>query len=267
MPDTGIHINPIGYVHSDQKYRYETSRQGVLSSSPLSIIELLPNQNFEQAIIELEGFDRIWVLFQFHLNDNWKPMVQPPRHTRKKIGVFASRAPYRPNSIGMSCVKLLKIEGLKIYISESDILDGSPVFDIKPYLPYSDSFPDAKTGWVKNGPESMYEVRFEERAAKQMQWLKEQANINLPGFAKLQLEFNPADDSRKRIKRVDANDEEQQYILAYRTWRIHYMVNETNRVVLITAVSSGYTNEELAHIQEDKYNDKALHQIFVETEF
>lgn len=80
--------------------------------------------------------------------------------------MFATRAPYRPNQIGLSCVKLDKVEGLKIYISESDILDGSPIIDIKPYLPYSDSFPDVKTGWVKSGLENIYQVIFEEKVKK-----------------------------------------------------------------------------------------------------
>jgi tRNA-Thr(GGU) m(6)t(6)A37 methyltransferase TsaA len=109
------------------------------------------NRNFEQALKDLEGFERIWVIYLFHLNDSWKPMVTPPRNKGKKVGVFASRSPHRPNGIGLSCVTLNRIEGLNIYISNSDILDGSPVLDIKPYLPWSDSFPDSKNRLGKNG--------------------------------------------------------------------------------------------------------------------
>ena len=144
-----IIIEPIGIIRSNLSHRYETPRQGVLAGKEVSVIELNPKNNFEQALKYLDGFERIWVLYQFHLNKNWKPLVNPPRHTRKKVGVFATRAPYRPNHIGMSCVKLEKVDGLKIFISESDILDLFPIIDIKPYLPYSDSFPDADTGWVK----------------------------------------------------------------------------------------------------------------------
>jgi len=75
-------------------------------------------------------------------------MVTPPRNKGKKVGVFATRSPHRPDNIGLSCVKYIKHEGLKIYISGSDMLDGTPVLDVKPYLPYSDSFPDALTGWA-----------------------------------------------------------------------------------------------------------------------
>ncbi|MHB8930019.1 MAG: tRNA (N6-threonylcarbamoyladenosine(37)-N6)-methyltransferase TrmO [Melioribacteraceae bacterium] len=253
-----IVIEPVGYLHSDLVYRYETPRQGVLAGEKISVIELIPNNNYEQAVKDLDGFERIWVLYQFHLNNNWKPLVNPPRHTRKKVGVFASRAPYRPNRIGMSCVKLEKVEGLKIFISESDILDGSPVIDIKPYLPYSDSFPNAATGWVKNGIENIFEVRFETLAVTQCNWLKEIANINLMDFSRLQLEFNPKDNSRKRISANNSGD----YTLAYRTWRIIYTVDETAMTVTIKEIRSGYNKEELLNIDHDKYHDKLLHQKF-----
>ena len=211
-----IEITPIGLVHSDMRYRYETPRQGILAGEKISVIELAPNMNFEQAVKGLEGIERIWVLYRFHLNNNWKPMVTPPRHTRKKIGVFATRAPYRPNAIGMSCVKLVEVKGLNIYISNSDILDGSPVIDIKPYLPYSDSFPDSDTGWVKSGLENIYTVEFKDLALRQTEWLLEVSRINLQSFVRLQLEFNPTDNSRKRITRsVETSD---CYTLAYRTW-------------------------------------------------
>jgi tRNA-Thr(GGU) m(6)t(6)A37 methyltransferase TsaA len=259
-----IVIKPIGLVHSERVHRYETPRQGVLAGKDISVIKLNANFNFEQAIKELEGFDRIWVIYWFHLNKNWKPMVTPPRHTRKKVGVFATRAPHRPNQIGMSCVKLESIKGLEIFISESDILDGSPVLDIKPYLPYSDSFPGAATGWVKSGLENIYEVKFETKAEGQCAWLKKEADINLVNFARLQLEFNPLDDSRKRISALEGEGRKKgMFILAYRTWRIVYRVNEKGRKVLIKEIRSGYSKEELNNTKDDLYKDKALHKKFV----
>ncbi|KAB2846955.1 MAG: tRNA (N6-threonylcarbamoyladenosine(37)-N6)-methyltransferase TrmO [Melioribacteraceae bacterium] len=261
MNESEIIIKPIGVIRSEFKLRYETPRQGILAGENKSVIELYPKHNFQQALKGLEGFDRIWVLYQFHLNNNWKPQVNPPRHTRKKIGVFASRAPYRPNQIGMSCVKLEKIYGLKIYISGSDILDGSPVIDIKPYLPYSDSFPDSSTGWVKNGLENIYEIVFEDAAVEHCKWLKENANINLKSFAKLQLEFNPADDSRKRIEII--NKDKNSFVLAYRTWRIFYSIIEKEKKVIIEKINTGYSKEELKNLKEDKYADKKLANLFV----
>ncbi|MCE1189772.1 MAG: tRNA (N6-threonylcarbamoyladenosine(37)-N6)-methyltransferase TrmO [Ignavibacteria bacterium] len=253
-----IQFHPIGIVHSDLQYRYETPRQGVLAEDNQSYIQLFPGKNFEQALKDLDGFDRIWVIYQFHLNNNWKPLVQPPRHTRNKVGVFASRAPYRPNSIGLSCVRLLKIDKLRIYIDESDILNGSPVFDIKPYLPYSDSFPDAKTGWAKSDLEQKFTVSVSPEAEAQMKWIKNRALINLLSFARLQLEFCPTDNTRKRISISG-----EYYCLAYRTWRINYCVDELNKTVSIIQIYSGYSDSELED-KLDNYEDKPLHLEFLE---
>jgi len=234
-----ITLNPIGFLQSDLKQRYETPRQGVLAKKSSSIINLNSKSNFEQAVIDIDGFDRLWIIFQFHLNETWKPLVTPPRHTRKKVGVFATRAPYRPNQIGLSCVKLDKVDGLKIYISESDILDGSPIIDIKPYLPYSDSFPDVKTGWVKSGLENIYQVIFDENVTKAAGKLLTKENVNLLRYATVQLEFNPTDTTRKRITQsTKKNIKENQFVLAYQKWRINYVVDEKIKKVFITSITT-----------------------------
>ena len=234
-----ITLNPIGFLQSDLKQRYETPRQGVLAKKSSSIINLNPKSDFEQAIKDLDGFDRLWIIFQFHLNKTWKPLVTPPRHTRSKVGVFATRAPYRPNHIGLSCVKLVKVDGLKIHISESDILDGSPILDIKPYLPYSDSFPDVKTGWVKSGLENIYQVIFDEKAKMISDKLLAKENVNLLNYARVQLEFNPTDTTRKRISHSAKKlNTENQFVLAYQKWRINYFVDEKEKKVFITNITT-----------------------------
>jgi tRNA (adenine37-N6)-methyltransferase len=251
-----IQISPIGHIRCDQKYRYETPRQGVLAGDSPGVIELLPNMNFEQALVQLESFERLWIIYQFHLNDNWKPMVQPPRHTKEKVGVFASRAPYRPNPIGMSCVKLVKVESLKLHISELDMLDGTPVLDIKPYLPYCDAFPDASAGWAANtGDEAEYLLTASSEAEEQMHWLSEQGDVKLQSYAEVQLQFDPKNSERKRI----IHDGEDRYTLAYRTWRIQYAVDDSQQEVCIKGIRSGYTVEELGDRENDKYGDKGLH--------
>lgn len=260
-------IKPIGILRSEKKYRYETPRQGVLSDDTESVIELEPHLNFEQALKDLEGFERIWVVYLFHLNPNWRPLVKPPRHSRKKIGVFATRSPHRPNPVGLSCVKLKKVDGLKVYITNSDILDGSPVIDIKPYLPYSDSFPESKTGWVTSGLEEIFSVEYTPLAQRQITWLKETSGINLLGFSKLQLEFKPSDNSRKRIKLLSEAGSTGSYELAYRTWRIYYEVDENAKKVLVKTIASGYLPEELKVKAPDPYEDKALHRKFNKTDF
>jgi tRNA-Thr(GGU) m(6)t(6)A37 methyltransferase TsaA len=231
-----IILTPIGYLYSELNWRYETPRQGVLAENIISVIKLEPGNNFEQAVKDLEGFDRLWIIYIFHLNKNWKPLVTPPRHTRKKIGVFATRAPYRPNHIGLSCVKLVKVEGLNITISGADILNGTPVLDIKPYLPYSDSFPDTATGWVKSGLENRYAVVFEQEAEKQAAQIKKNSKTNLKNYAQLQLEFFPGDLTRKRITQSD--EKEKLYVLAYREYRLHYTINENTRTVSVQQITN-----------------------------
>jgi tRNA (adenine37-N6)-methyltransferase len=231
-----VKFKPIGIVHSELVHRYETPRQGILSSDIISIIKLNPHNNFEQALQNINGFEKLWIIYLFHLNKNWKPMVHPPRVHDRKVGVFATRAPFRPNPIGLSCVKLEKVEGLNIYISGSDILDGTPVLDIKPYLPWSDSFPESATGWVKNSLEERYEVVASEDFHKKAAELKQSAEINLWGYARIQLEFSPADTSRKRISKKDLTN--NLYSLSYRNWQINYEIREDEKKVFLINIST-----------------------------
>jgi tRNA-Thr(GGU) m(6)t(6)A37 methyltransferase TsaA len=100
------------------------------------------------ALKDLEGFSRIWVLSFLHLNHHWNPTVCPPRGDRVRRGTLATRAPHRPNPIGLSALKLVRVEGHRIFVEGIDLLDGTPILDIKPYVPYCDAFPDAKAGYV-----------------------------------------------------------------------------------------------------------------------
>lgn len=250
----------IGIMHTTQRYRYETPRQGVFARDRTGIIELLSSRNFEQALTELEGFSRIWVLYAFHLNPNWKPMVNVPRHRRKKVGVFATRAPYRPNPIGMSCLTLLSIDGLKLHVGEVDLLDGTPILDIKPYLPYADSFSDAATGWVIHEDLSAYRIQFTAHAEAQVQWFRTNAGINLQGFIEVQLQHDPTNTKRKRIRQ--SADSDANYTLAYRTWRIDYHVEEEQAVIEVFAIRSGYTEEDLQD-DADEHRDKRVHEEFL----
>lgn len=235
--DQEILIHPIGFLSSELKQRYQAPHQGVLVKDCKALIHLNPKQNFEQAAKDLEGFERIWIIYQFHLNKNWKPLVNPPRFLKGKIGVFATRAPYRPNQIGLSCVKLVKVDGLNIYITESDILDGSPILDIKPYLPYSDSFPNVETGWVTSGAIIIYQVLFNPKAKRFAQQLLEEKSINLLDYARVQLELDPTDLRRKRIERVGSNETKQvKFSLKYQEWQINYIVDETKNIVKVLEI-------------------------------
>lgn len=143
-----ICMSPIGVVHSPFQERYAAPRQPALGESVTASIELNRGMNLEQAVKDLESFSHIWVIYWMHLNQGWNPTVMPPRGPKERRGVFATRAPHRPNSIGLSAVKLVGVKGRMLEIETLDMLDGTPVLDIKPYIPYADSLPEASHGWL-----------------------------------------------------------------------------------------------------------------------
>jgi tRNA-Thr(GGU) m(6)t(6)A37 methyltransferase TsaA len=157
-PPQELRCEIIGHVRSPYKERFGTPRQPPVTEQTLddraqeASIELLPGRNFEQALKDIEGFDYIWVLAWLHLNEGWNPQVIPPRGPKVKRGLFATRAPHRPNPIALSALRLTGIEGRVLRVRGIDLLDGTPVLDIKPYIPYSDAFPAAKAGWLEGLP-------------------------------------------------------------------------------------------------------------------
>ena len=247
---------PIGTFHSSTKNPYEARRQGTENhSSEIATIDLAPGRMFEQALEDLDGFERVWLVYEFHHNLNWKPKVLPPRGPHIKRGVFATRSPYRPNNIGLSCVELVKIEGRTISVKGFDLLDGTPILDIKPYLPSADAFPNARAGWTETLKDHAYQVASEPQADEQIAWLRAEGFEQIEGFAHAQLEYEPTDSTRKRV----AFQSNQTFVLSYRTWRIHFTTNEAQKLVSIIEVTSGYTEADLS-ASEDPYSDKEIHR-------
>ena len=144
-----ISMKPVGVVHSNYRERFAVPRQPSLDEAQDASIILNPGLNLDQAVKDLDGFSHIWVIYWMHLNKGWNPTVKPPRGPKIKRGLFSTRAPHRPNSIGLSAVRLTGVEGRTLHIKGHDMLDGTPVLDIKPYIPYADAFPEAKTGWIE----------------------------------------------------------------------------------------------------------------------
>lgn len=101
----------------------------------------------EEALQDLAGFGRLWVIFVFDRSEGWKARVKPPRGTGKR-GVFATRSPHRPNALGLSAVELVAVEGRRLRVRGVDLLDGTPILDLKPYVPYADAFPESPAGWI-----------------------------------------------------------------------------------------------------------------------
>jgi tRNA-Thr(GGU) m(6)t(6)A37 methyltransferase TsaA len=169
-------IDAVGVVHSCFKEKFGIPRQPGLVSEARATIELLPPYNRPEAVRGLEQFTHIWVIFIFHecLRAQWKPTVRPPRlGGNTRIGVFASRATYRPNPIGMSPVELEKVETnndkVILHLKGVDLLDGTPVIDIKPYIPYADNIPHATGGFAEHAPQSKFEITFSDEAQQIIQ--------------------------------------------------------------------------------------------------
>ncbi len=146
-----LQLRPIGVMRSPHVVHHEAPRQPRVEPASVEGVahgEIHVAQGLQNALHDLQGFSHIWVLFVCHHTRGWNSKVKPPRGT-EKVGVFATRAPARPNPIGLSCVRLLRVEKRVLFIGDHDILDGAPILDIKPYLPYCDSVPDARIGWVE----------------------------------------------------------------------------------------------------------------------
>lgn len=157
-------FNSIGTAESCFKERFGTPRQPGLV--PLARARIILEPQFAGALDGLESFSHLWVIFVFHQNTNKgvKNKIHPPRLQGEKIGVLASRSPHRPNPIGMSVVKILEIKGNELLVGGVDFIDGTPILDLKPYVPRFDSISDANQGWLETKPLTLIPVEFEELA-------------------------------------------------------------------------------------------------------
>ncbi len=186
--NSDFHFHAIGKVSSPYSEKFAIPRQPGLVSAAKGKITLVDSANNPELVRGLEQFSHIWVLFIFHgtAEQGWKPLVRPPRlGGNKKLGVLATRSTFRPNPVGMSVVKLDKITNdnkqVALHISGLDLLDGTPVIDIKPYVPYSDALTNVNAGFAKSAPEQLLTVTFTLQAQQQL--TKQQANF--PELAQL----------------------------------------------------------------------------------
>ena len=242
---------PIGVVRTPFPDRVSAPRQAAAGVGVKGTIELDSGRDFEHALEDLEGWDRLWVIFCFHLNDGWRPKVLPPRSAGKRRGVFSTRSPHRPNPIGLSVVRLTGVRGLVLDVEDLDIVDGSPVLDLKPYVPYADAFPDARTGWLESlttgdtvaqaarDPEPGYEVVWSALAQEQAAWLAQEHGIDLISRVNAVLTLGPQPHPYRRIKADGAG-----FRLAVKDWRARFRVE--GRVVTVDCLGSGYRPAELA---------------------
>ena len=150
-----LRVRPIGWVRSPFRQRAEAPRQPRAAAEARATLTLRPD--LDDAVADLETWRYLWLIFWFHRNEGWRPKVRPPRSTRRgKLGVFATRSPYRPNPLGLSVVRLERVEGRVLHLAEVDLLDGTPVLDIKPYVAWSDAIADAGDGWLAERPDESH---------------------------------------------------------------------------------------------------------------
>ena len=250
-------FRPIGFFRCAATRKYDVPRQGSFTAGVAGEVEMLPGRNFETALRDLSGFERIWIVFVFDRNGGaWRPTARPPVTApgRTRVGLFATRAPYRPNPIGLTCARLAGVCGLRVNVAETDLLDGTPVLDLKPYVPAADAFPDARAGWVERQKAESWNVTestmFHEQAAK----IAASGGPDLSATARLQLSLDPFDGTRKRVSRTPEGG-----ILSLRMFRIDFRANPPTRTITLERVRSGYSAADLDD-PNDPYGDKGLHR-------
>lgn len=160
-PPLPLELRPVGVMRSPFAVHHDAPRQPRARGSAASdevCGEIHVAQGLQNALADLDGFSHLWLLFVCHHTRGWNSKVQPPRDVQKR-GVFATRSPARPNPIGLSCVRLLRIEKRVLFVGDHDLLDGTPILDVKPYLPYCDSVPEASIGFVASLPKDAQDHR------------------------------------------------------------------------------------------------------------
>ena len=180
-------IRPIAYMKSDFPTKFGIPRQSGLVESLRSTIVFEPEYRNPDALRGLEDFSHIWLIWQFSeaVRTEWTPTVRPPRLGGNiRMGVFATRSPFRPNSLGLSCVKIIGIEqtpdnGTVIHVAGADLMDGTPIFDIKPYIPYGDCHPEALGGFTTNAGEYLLQVDFPKSLLNKLPADKQEAALEL----------------------------------------------------------------------------------------
>ena len=159
----------IARIESDFKEKFGIPRQSGIADELVARIIFEPEYRVSEALRGIDGYSHLWLIWQFSeaVREDWSPTVRPPRlGGNRRVGVFASRSPFRPNPIGLSCVKLVKIENaggtVELTVEGADLLDGTPILDIKPYLPFADCVPNATAGYASSGENHRLQVHFPE---------------------------------------------------------------------------------------------------------
>ncbi|HXN30724.1 MAG TPA: tRNA (N6-threonylcarbamoyladenosine(37)-N6)-methyltransferase TrmO [Polyangiaceae bacterium] len=235
-------FSPIGLVRSPFTERAAAPRQPSLALDVAATIELFPGRGYEHALEGLAEWEYVWVVFVFHKNvedgRGWKGKVLPPRSGVKR-GVFGTRSPHRPNPIGLSAVKIERVEGCVVHVRNVDLLDCTPVLDLKPYVAYADAYPGARSGWLEShDPLPAWDVAFSARALAQIDWLRDRG-VDLRAAIEAALALGPQPHPYRRIRPQGSGMR-----LALKEWRVDFEV--AGRCIEVGALSTGYRATQLA---------------------
>ena len=223
MHNVNIHI--IARMHSDFSTKFGIPRQSGLVDSLRSTIVFEPDYRNADALRGIEDFSHLWVIWQFSeaVRTQWSPTVRPPRlGGNTRMGVFATRSPFRPNNLGLSCVRLIGVEhtseyGTVLHVAGADLMDGTPIFDIKPYIPYADAHPDASGGFTDTAGDFILEVHFPAPLLEKLPESKREAAIAV-------LSHDPRPSYQRKPDRI--------YGLTFAGYDIRFTVaNETLQVI------------------------------------
>ena len=222
-------IQAIAHMKSDFPTKFGIPRQSGLVEALRSTIVFAPEFRSPDALRGIEGFSHLWLIWQFSqaVRQDWSPTVRPPRlGGNVRMGVFATRSPFRPNSLGLSCVRLLGVEetrefGTVLHVGGADLMDGTPIFDIKPYIPYSDARPDAVGGFTDHADDFLLEVVFPDELLKRIPTAKRQALLGV-------LSHDPRPSYQRDANRV--------YGLSFAGFNIRFSVSDS--VLTVTEISN-----------------------------
>jgi tRNA (adenine37-N6)-methyltransferase len=261
-------LHPIGFIRTEPKgegapQKFHAPHQPVEDDlGQRNVLELLPDPRLQVGLADLEGFSRVWLLWWFHRSAGWHPKVLPPRGPPVKRGVFATRSPRRINPIGLTPVPLLGIEGRKLYLGACDAIDGTPVFDIKPYIPLRDSFPNERAGWTEENEAAYllpprYRVHLSPLAVAQADWLASEWRIDFSPRVQELLGRDPSPHRTRRIRRTH----EGQRRIECGAWRAWFEVEGLE--VTVTAIEPGYPESLLMKEGYDAIPDRSAQLAFL----
>ena len=261
--EPALTLRPIGYVRSGKSVKFQTRHQPSETAPETNVLEFVEGRGYERALPDLAGFSRIWLIWWFHRNNEWRPLVLPPRGPAKRRGLFATRSPHRPNPIGLTAVTLIEVQRRGLILGACDLMDGTPVFDIKPYIGAYDSFPDARGGWHEEVEVGLrepprYEVQLLPLAEAQAEWLRKSWAIDFRPRMKEILARDPTLHRSRRIRRRG----ETHLVIGCGAWRAIYRIRELE--VLVEALEPAYPGRFLRDAARDYVPDRAAQLAFLE---